>query len=106
DEECGQAVYRWFDNCGALLLGRNTYDEFASHWPQVTDPDDPVAGLTNNNTNYVVTSSPVGDVRQLAPRCSVMTFLGKSHGSKGSPAPKNFKSTAASSQRALSIWPG
>ena len=62
DEECGQAVSRWVDNCGALLLGRNTYDEFASHWSQVTDPDDPVAGLINNNTKYVVTSSPVGDV--------------------------------------------
>ena len=62
DEGCGQAVSRWFEQCGALLLGRKTYDSFASHWPQVTDPDDPVAGLINNSTKYVVTSSPVGEV--------------------------------------------
>lgn len=61
DEGCGQAVSRWFDNCGALLLGRYTYDTFASYWPKITDPDDPVSGLINNNQKYVVTSSPVGD---------------------------------------------
>lgn len=62
DEGCGQAVDRWFENCGALLLGRHTYDTFASHWPQVTDPEDPVADLINTSQKYVVTSSPVGDV--------------------------------------------
>jgi len=62
DEGCGQAVGRWFELCGALLLGRKTYDSFASHWPQVTDPDDPVAGLINTKHKYVVTSSSVGDV--------------------------------------------
>lgn len=62
DKGCGIAVDRWFKNCGALLLGRNTYDLFASHWPQVTDPDDPVSDLINNSQKYVVTSSPAGDV--------------------------------------------
>lgn len=62
DEQCDQAVSRWFNNCGALLLGRNTYDVFAAHWPQVTDPNDAVAGQLNNTAKYVVTSSPVGDV--------------------------------------------
>lgn len=61
-EGCGQAVDRWFENCGALLLGRHTYDTFASHWPQVTDPEDPAADLINASQKYVVTSSPVGDV--------------------------------------------
>lgn len=62
DEGCGQAVSRWFDHCGALLLGRRTYDTFAAHWPQVTDPDDPVSGMINTSQKYVVTDSPVGDV--------------------------------------------
>ena len=62
DEGCGQAVSRWFDQCGALLLGRRTYDIFASHWPQVTDPDDLVAHLINTSQKYVVTSSALGDV--------------------------------------------
>ncbi len=61
DEGCGQAVSRWFDQCGALLLGRTTYDIFASHWPQVTDPDDPVAHLINTSQKYVVTSSPLNE---------------------------------------------
>lgn len=62
DEGCGKAVNGWFDRCGALLLGRNTFDTFASHWPLVTDPADAVAGIINNGQKYVVTSSPLGDV--------------------------------------------
>lgn len=62
DAGCGAAVSRWFDQCGALLLGRNTYDIFAAHWPQVTDPEDPVADLINTRPKYVVTSSPLQEV--------------------------------------------
>ncbi|MEL4503814.1 dihydrofolate reductase family protein [Luteococcus sp. H138] len=57
DEGVGEAVTGWFDKCGALLLGRRTYDTFASHWPQVTDPADPVAATINGAHKYVVTSS-------------------------------------------------
>jgi dihydrofolate reductase len=39
-----------------LLLGRNTYNSFASHWPNVEN--DPVADKLNNATKYVVTSRP------------------------------------------------
>lgn len=59
DEGCGAAVDEWFSHTSALLLGRRTYDVFASHWPQVTDPDQQ---QINQATKYVVTSSPVGDV--------------------------------------------
>tara|TARA_R110002096_G_scaffold97579_7_gene217472 strand:+ start:604 stop:1095 length:492 start_codon:yes stop_codon:yes gene_type:complete len=39
----------------ALLLGRNTYETFAAHWPNA---DDPVARKLNASTKYVVTSNP------------------------------------------------
>jgi dihydrofolate reductase len=45
----GEIFSRPFD----LLLGRKTYDIFAAHWPYVTDPNDPIAGLFNQITKYV-----------------------------------------------------
>ena len=62
DEVGGEVVNNWYSRTGAFLLGRRTYDIFASYWPQVTDPDDPIAVSINNGHKYVVTSSPVGDV--------------------------------------------
>ena len=62
DDGCGEAVDGWFQRCGALLLGRYTFDTFASHWPQVTDPDNAVAAHINLDHKYVVTSSPLGEV--------------------------------------------
>src|ERR1700733_1875908 len=40
-----------------LLLGRKTYDIFAAHWPYVSDPNDPIAGLFNHVTKYVASRS-------------------------------------------------
>ena len=45
----GEIFSRPFD----LLLGRKTYDIFAAHWPYVTDPSDPIAGVFNRVTKYV-----------------------------------------------------
>lgn len=59
DEECGKLVTEWFDRAEALLLGRRTYDTFASHWPQVTDTTDTVARCINKAQKYVVTSQPL-----------------------------------------------
>ena len=49
----GEIFSRPFD----LLLGRKTYDIFAAHWPFVSDPNDPIAGLFNRVTKYVASRS-------------------------------------------------
>lgn len=60
DDGCGEAVNGWYERCGALLLGRRTFDTFATHWPLVTDPADAVADRINHRHKYVVTSSALG----------------------------------------------
>jgi dihydrofolate reductase len=49
----GEIFGRPFD----LLLGRKTYEIFAAHWPHVSDPNDPIAGLFNRVTKYVASRS-------------------------------------------------
>ncbi len=53
DAELGGAMGEIFAQPFDLLLGRKTYDIFAAHWPYVTDPADPIAGLFNSATKYV-----------------------------------------------------
>src|ERR1700743_3266965 len=53
DEAIGGAMGEIFGRPFDLLLGRKTYDIFAAHWPYVTDPNDPIAGLFNRITKYV-----------------------------------------------------
>jgi dihydrofolate reductase len=52
DEEFGATMDAIFARPAAFLLGRTTYDIFASHWPKVPGPD-PVADKLNGLPKFV-----------------------------------------------------
>ena len=56
DEALGVVMGELFDKPFDLLLGRKTYDIFASHWPSA-GPDDPIGVLFNRVKKYVATRS-------------------------------------------------
>jgi dihydrofolate reductase len=57
DEALGASMGEIFRRPFDLLLGRKTYDIFAAHWPYVSDPNDPIAGVFNKVTKYVASRS-------------------------------------------------
>jgi dihydrofolate reductase len=56
DDEMGAAVGEQMGNADATLLGRHTYDAFASYWP-TADPADPITQQMNGARKYVVSNT-------------------------------------------------
>jgi dihydrofolate reductase len=57
DEVMGRLVTEGFTDADGFLLGRKTYDIFASYWPKITDPNNPIATALNSRPKYVVSRS-------------------------------------------------
>src|SRR5919112_2440406 len=54
NDEMGEAVGAAMAAADAMLLGRVTYQEFASYWPGVSSEGQPFADYMNNSPKYVV----------------------------------------------------
>jgi dihydrofolate reductase len=59
DEDMGEIVTGIFAKADAFLLGRTTYDLFASYWPKAPAEEASVAEPLNKLPKYVVTSRPL-----------------------------------------------
>jgi dihydrofolate reductase len=57
DQIVDRLVTEGIKDADAFLLGRKTYEIFASYWPKVTDPDNSIATALNSRPKYVVSRS-------------------------------------------------
>ncbi len=60
NDEMGEAVGVAMAAADAMLLGRVTYQEFASYWPGVSAEEEPFADYMNNTPKYVVSRTLEG----------------------------------------------
>jgi dihydrofolate reductase len=57
DETFVRIVEGWTQAADAYLFGRRTYTAFAEAWPNMPDPDDPVAKSLNGAQKYVASTT-------------------------------------------------
>src|SRR5205807_2529447 len=57
DPKMGEAIASLIGSTGAILLGRQTYEEFAPAWSNRTADDDPGAPFMNESPKYVVSGT-------------------------------------------------
>ncbi len=57
NDEMGEAIGAAMAASDVMLLGRVTYQEFASYWPGVRSEDQPFADYMNNTPKYVVSTT-------------------------------------------------
>jgi dihydrofolate reductase len=50
-------IQTWATEADAYLFGRRTYQAFAEAWPQMDDPNDPVARSLNGSPKYVASQT-------------------------------------------------
>lgn len=56
-DEMMQEISAQMAGADAMLLGRVTYQEFASYWPTANEGDDPMAAYMNSTPKYVVSTT-------------------------------------------------
>jgi dihydrofolate reductase len=56
DDQMGAVVGEMMSDNDAILIGRHTYDAFASYWPNA-DPADPTTEVMNGTRKYVVSDT-------------------------------------------------
>jgi dihydrofolate reductase len=57
DPAVGEFVVELNTHASAFLLGRRTFEIFRGHWPDQTDPDDPIATVINTRPKHVVSTT-------------------------------------------------
>jgi dihydrofolate reductase len=57
DDSFIEIIRGWVETADAYLFGRRTYQAFARDWPNMPDPDDPVAKSLNTLPKYVASNT-------------------------------------------------